>query len=282
MNYNFKIGLGTVQFGLPYGISNTNGQTTSKEVSLILDVARSNGIDIIDTASVYRISEEVLGCNKLSGFKIVSKFMPDQNGLNISQQLDRSLGLMNVSTLYGYLAHRPSDVLANPRKWDELNDLKKNGVVSKIGFSFNEPSEIDCILEKGWIPDLIQAPFNYFDNRFEKYFIYLKERGCEVHSRSTFLQGLFFMRPEMIPPIFDLVKSTIATLHQKKEKLAGMLLNYCAQQKFIDKVIVGVNNSEQLIANFASMNSNETLPKLFIDLPDEILTPSRWKINNLK
>ena len=68
-----KLGLGTVQFGCSYGISNTKGQVLKDEVKRILDFAHKNGIDILDTASLYGNSEEILGQFDLSKFKIVTK-----------------------------------------------------------------------------------------------------------------------------------------------------------------------------------------------------------------
>ena len=48
-----KLGLGTVQFGCNYGISNTKGQVAFDEIQKILDYAIEVGIDTIDTASLY-------------------------------------------------------------------------------------------------------------------------------------------------------------------------------------------------------------------------------------
>jgi aryl-alcohol dehydrogenase-like predicted oxidoreductase len=69
-----KIGLGTAQFGLNYGISNVQGQTPLTEVRNILEIARQHKVTIIDTASAYGNAENVLGRHDLSLFKVVSKF----------------------------------------------------------------------------------------------------------------------------------------------------------------------------------------------------------------
>jgi aryl-alcohol dehydrogenase-like predicted oxidoreductase len=52
-----KLGLGTVQFGLPYGVSNNNGQTPLDEAQRIVEFARSSGISLLDTAMAYGDSE---------------------------------------------------------------------------------------------------------------------------------------------------------------------------------------------------------------------------------
>lgn len=275
-----KLGLGTVQFGLDYGISNRNGVTGIEEVKKILDFARGAGIDLIDTAYGYGRSEEVLGLAGVQAFKIVSKFMPESQSINIQEQVKTSLERLKTETLYGLLAHRPLDVLENSKIWKYLLELKKNGVIEKIGFSFNKPEEAEMALEGGFVPDLIQAPFNYFDKRFQDIMKNLKEKGCEVHSRSAFLQGLFFISANDLPGFFEDVKPEISKLQKNKEALPGLLLKYCLEKPFIDKVIVGVNNLAQLQENIKDPERQDSLPELKIQINENILTPSLWPKKN--
>ncbi len=268
-----KIGLGTVQFGIPYGISNKHGQTTEVEVNLILNYAKEVGIDVLDTASAYGTSEKVLGKNDLFDFKIVSKFLLQNS---ISKQLKESLQNLNVHSLYGYMAHRPMEVADNPAVWNQLIQLKEQGRIKKIGFSFNEVHEIENILSLGIIPDIIQVPFNYFDNRFEPYIIDLKEQGCEIHIRSVFLQGLFFTETTTLSSYFDEVKPIIVQLQNYGDKLPGVLLKYCIEKPFIDKVIFGINTLEQLQKNIKNILCSESLSLNTIKINNNIIIPSKW------
>mgnify|MGYP000414659378 FL=1 len=61
MNYANKLVLGTVQFGLDYGVNNQSGQVQQSEVNKILQLAKESGIKKIDTSSAYGTSESVLG-----------------------------------------------------------------------------------------------------------------------------------------------------------------------------------------------------------------------------
>src|SRR3989304_10330472 len=56
-----KLSLGTVQFGIPYGISNKNGKPNTKTVFEILEYALKNGINSFDTSPAYGRSEKILG-----------------------------------------------------------------------------------------------------------------------------------------------------------------------------------------------------------------------------
>lgn len=279
MDYSAKIGLGTVQFGMPYGISNIEGQTNQEEVSKILQFAKKTGITLLDTAAGYGNSEAALGHNNLTNFKVVSKFLPPHKENGIGEQLETSLKKLKKNSLYGYLAHRPMDVLANPEQWDELVLLKSNGFIKKIGFSFNDPLEVETILAKGMIPDLVQVPFNYIDERFNNKLIELKSLGCEVHSRSAFLQGLFFLPADSLPNFFDPIKELLVELQKLEEKLPSSLLRFCLEKDFIDTVIIGVNNVAQLQSNFENIESAQSLPKVKFTIPEYILSPTNWKLN---
>ncbi len=133
MKISEKLGLGTVQFGLPYGISNKAGQTASDEVGKILETAKAYKLEVLDSASAYGNSENVLGQNDLSSFKMISKFMPPQDE-SISIQLDNSLKILGLNSLYGYLAHRPGEILKNPGQWEELQKFKETVKFKKLVF----------------------------------------------------------------------------------------------------------------------------------------------------
>jgi len=276
MSVIYKIGLGTVQFGLPYGINNKHGQTTENEVALILKYAKEVGIEILDTASAYGISENVLGKNNLEKFKIVSKFFVKNKENSSVIDINKSLKALNVNSLYGYLFHKPLDVLNYPEKWDELNSFKEKGFIKKIGISFNEIKEIDSVFSRGYLPDIIQVPFNYLDDRFQSYMIYLKEKGCEIHTRSPFLQGLLFTEPKSLSSFFGEIKPILIQLQQFRGELPGMLLKYCMEKPFIDKVIFGVETLAQLQKNVQNIYNAKNLPAIKKELDENILIPSKW------
>lgn len=277
MRLTNKIGLGSVQFGIAYGVSNTIGQTSDSEVNQILELAKKHEINCIDTASAYGTAEEVLGSKDLSKFDVVSKFMPSEIDGSLINQLNISLEKLKLNSLYGYLSHRPLSLLENPNDWNDLVDLKQEGKVKKIGFSLNEPFELEILLENGFVPDLIQVPYNYFDTRFKNQLIALKANGCEIHTRSVFLQGLFFTNVSKLPDFFEEVKSEIMELQNKyNEKLPAALLRFVLQSDFIDKVIIGVENSKQLETNIESISLDVILPTKSFNFPKELVMPSLW------
>lgn len=271
-----KIGLGTVQFGMAYGISNVSGKTSREEVQRILSNAEKEGINLLDTASGYGTAEEVLGENDTSFFDIVSKYLPPRAGEDVSDQLNNSLNNLNKNTIYGYLAHRPTDLLSKPQQWDELTYLKCTGKVKKIGYSLNEPDELKALLDANMFPDLVQMPFNYFDRRFVPQLKELKESGVEIHTRSTFLQGLFFINSESLDDYFDEVRSEIEDMQNLPGSLAGSLMKFVLEKPYVDKLIMGVENCDQLNYNLKNLKSAVSLPELKKEISENILKPSEW------
>lgn len=274
-----KIGIGTVQFGLNYGISNKSGQTSIAEVEKILDRAFEVGIRVIDTARMYGESEAVLGENKVArGFKIVSKFMPSTVNRSIREQLQTSCNFLRTASLYAYLAHRPLALLEDNNDWQELISLRGEGKIEKIGFSLNFPHELEQLMQHGHLPDIIQVPYNYFDNRFEPLMIELKKQNCEIHSRSAFLQGLFFADVNELNTSFDEAKERISVLQQTfKKELSSVLLKYVLSKSFIDCVIIGIENVVQLNQNIMGIDDVALIERNIQDFSENILVPSNWK-----
>ena len=68
-----KIALGTAQFGMDYGISNLNGQTSFDDVKKIIEFSRKVGIKKIDTAKNYGEAEKIIGDVGIKDFDIITK-----------------------------------------------------------------------------------------------------------------------------------------------------------------------------------------------------------------
>ena len=166
-----RLALGTVQFGLNYGIANHQGRASHDEAKAILRHARSSGMDMLDTAIAYGDSEQRLGEICIQDWQVVSKLpaVPEACS-DISQwvagALRKSLQQLKVKNLHGFLLHRPQQLLKEDgdRLYQALQQLKHNGFVRKIGVSFYEPAELDALLRRYQF-DIVQAPFNSIDRR---------------------------------------------------------------------------------------------------------------------
>jgi aryl-alcohol dehydrogenase-like predicted oxidoreductase len=296
-NYIHKLGLGTVQFGLDYGVSNFSGQTATADVREILQCALLNDIKTIDTASTYGTSEDVIGKfnNDNQTYNIVTKTIPIgkkeiQTGdlQKVRSGVLTSLKRLKQDWLYGLLFHHANDLKA--KNGDVLyrciSDFKSDGIVLKIGVSVYSLEDIDFILSHFDI-DLIQIPMNVFDQRLLHCGALkrLQKAGVEIHVRSAFLQGLVFMDPKDLPDNFQRYSGHISKFHEVINQLgispAGASLAFLMQQPEIDKVICGVNSLKQFqdliktVSNLPDVE-NDIFDGFVID--DELfLNPSNWK-----
>jgi aryl-alcohol dehydrogenase-like predicted oxidoreductase len=277
-----KLALGTVQFGLNYGISNKVGKTEIDEISKILNLASLNGITVLDTASVYGESEKLIGINNASQFKVVSKFSKSiSTSDDLIESLKLSLENLKIESIYGYIAHDSDSLIEYPFLWDTLQNFKKKGLVKKIGYSLYFPEQLEDLLKLNYVPDLIQIPYNIIDQRFKDYFPSLKSIGCEIHARSIFLQGLFFVNPENLSSFFDPIKPFLLKLRKKfidDKSLANFLIRYVLENPYIDKVVFGVNNEYQLKQNLLGFKESYNSKLIDFDgnCPDNILMPHKW------
>ncbi|MEM4397273.1 MAG: aldo/keto reductase [Candidatus Woesearchaeota archaeon] len=285
-----KIALGTVQFGLDYGINNKNGIVPKEEVFRILDYCSSIGLNTLDTAYCYGISEEIIGQyikNTNASFNIISKF-PNQNDIEII--LNETLNKLNLNKLYSYLSHDFQFIKDNINNWNKVINLKYESKVDKIGFSLYYTEELDFLLKNKIQFDIVQVPFNVLDRRFEKYFKLLKENNIEIHTRSTFLQGLFFKNDNSISKHFFKIIDKINNIRKVsidlEISLSKLLLIFCLSYNEIDKIIVGIDNLDHLKDNLLDINflndyKDYVYSKLEVFREDDldILIPSRWKIN---
>ncbi len=274
-----KLVLGTVQFGVQYGI-NSAGRPSVEAVKDILTEAANSGIITLDTSSAYGNSEEVLGesISPDQKFKIVSKY--PKGDFSVKERFEGSINRLHVDSLYGYLLHHFEVYKNNPIVWNEFVALKESGKVHKIGFSLYSPEELQIILDNKSTFDLIQVPFNIFDKKFLPYMKELHEKGVEIHVRSTFLQGLFFKDREALPEKLKPMKKYLLQLDEFSKQsglsISEIALNYNLQNPYIDGVLIGVDNVEQLKINLASVKN--TPIDIEIEIKEqELLNPVNWK-----
>lgn len=257
-----RLSLGTVQFGLDYGISNSQGRTTRDEVCRILELAAREGIAVLDTATLYGTSEEALGdCLPAShGFKVVTKTphfrtskITPEDALQLGSVFNNSLRKLGQRQVYGLLVHHADDLLAEGGEhlMGAMLELKAKGQVAKVGVSVYDGDQIDRILDKYDI-DLVQVPVNVFDQRLlvSGKLAALKKAGVEVHARSLFLQGLLLMPLERVPDYFASIKQKVqdyqAYLQASRLSLIQGALAFASSCKEIDDAILGVCSVEEL------------------------------------
>lgn len=284
-----KLALGTVQFGLNYGVANTTGRPSTEAIAALLRRALEVGMDTLDTAIAYGDSETVLGSLGVQHWRVVSKLpaIPDSCkdvGQWVRQQTQDSLRRLGIQRLHGLLLHRPEQLLQSwgPALYAALQSLKSEGLVTKVGVSVYVPTELGPLFEN-YTLDLVQAPLNILDRNLvdSGWAQRLKDKGVEVHTRSAFLQGLLLMPAHLRPEKFGRW-SSIWQEWDRWLSATGLTpvqacLRYIHSLDVIDRVVIGVDSLAQLdeIVDAAD-GPLENLPS-FEPLQDErLINPAGW------
>lgn len=290
-----KIGLGTAQFGMDYGISNREGQTSTDEVVRILEVARQNRISVIDTAALYGASEEVLGRTlpRDHEFRLVTKTIridvdriTGEDADRMEQAFFSSLEKLSGCGVYGLLFHNTDDLLAEGGELllERMEALRHTGRIEKIGVSVYTAEQLDAILEL-MEPDIVQLPMNVLDQRLLAggRLAALKSRNIEIHVRSAFLQGLLLMDPESLPDFFASARRHLegyhAFLRENSITPVRAALGFLAGRFEIDCIVCGVNNHRQLMELCRSAAPLPDIDFSTFALDDAtLLNPSCWGV----
>lgn len=270
--------IGTANLTSVYGYKKK--KISSSETLKIFKLMNKYKINYVDTAQSYGFSEKILG--KFSkGKKIFTKFNIPNDSSNkilsdIIYQINQSLKKLKKKKIEGILIHNSDYFLKN--KINQLKIIKllekykKEKKIKKIGFSIYSPNELNSIT-KILIPDFFQIPVNILDQRFLKKKIIdkINNNKIEIHARSIFLQGKILSKNQFKS---KLVNRKINNFHSwcilNNVSRISACINFIRNYKFIDKVIVGIDNQTQLKEIIKVLNN------------DNYYVPTRFKIDNYK
>jgi aryl-alcohol dehydrogenase-like predicted oxidoreductase len=287
-----RLALGTVQFGLNYGIANTAGQVSAVEARAILNVARAGGINTLDTAIAYGESEAALGVQGVSEWNIVTKLPelpPDVQASAqvhgwVQSQVSVSLARLGVNSVHAILLHRPDQMLGSQGEalLSALLELKLQGLTANVGVSIYRPQELETITQV-FQPDLVQAPLSILDTSLvtSGWAARLKNAGSEIHVRSAFLQGLLLMNENDRPAKFarwnPLWRQWLGWLQEHQLTPLQACLRYSLSVQQADKVIVGVDTASQLNEILdAAQGPLPPVPKWNMPIDADLVNPANW------
>lgn len=285
----YRLALGTVQFGMPYGITNRKGQISIDEAALIVDHAWAKGLDTLDTAVAYGQSEQRLGEVGVGNWKVVSKLpaISDSHAdaaAWVQEALLGSLRRLGVQKLHALLLHHSEQLLGTRGGaiYSALQAAKDQGMVEKIGVSVYGAHELDAVWEH-FALDIVQAPFSIFDRRLATsgWLARLNRAGTEVHVRSIFLQGLLLADAENRPKTFDRWMPLWDRWHRwlDEESLTALqaCLGFAVSQPGIDRVIIGVDSLRQLQEILDNVSTPAVdPPSLLMSEDEDLINPTRW------
>ena len=290
-----KMMLGTVQFGLNYGIANREGQPSVEKVKGILRLANELGINTLDTAAAYGTSEEVLGqALKETGlsdhFQIITKIpvFPSETSEKeaeaiIRDSLTRSLQRLHRDRLTAVLVHNEQNIPQFPI----LERICAEGIAEGAGLSLD--SQDSLTRQKGVLERVryVQLPSNLMDRRFDPFIDSAPNCGVFVFARSACLQGLLLMPSEEVPvhlrPIIPWRLRAEKIALECGISLKELCFRYLISLAGVASVVFGVDNEAQLREN-CSFAEKGALPSEIVRavrcgiplLEESLIRPFLW------
>lgn len=290
-----RITLGTVQLGMDYGIANKTGKPSQEAANEILKTAFESGITSFDTSIEYGDSEVILG-NYFSQYTkegkpfISTKFKlpPDAVGseADIEKTIygfcEKSLKRLKIEKIPLYMLHNPYDMTRFGKTVPKtIQRLITQGYIKEAGVSVYTVDEAKEMMKYD-VYTSIQLPMNIFDTRFIKSGMIrtLANREIRIYVRSVFLQGLFFMQPDLLPESFTNAAYYIRQLgsFSKKEgmSIAQLAFSYINGIEGVTSIVLGAETKEQISENTSLLSSGglaqqkrESIDALFKDIPIE-------------
>ncbi|HXC55176.1 MAG TPA: aldo/keto reductase [Rhizomicrobium sp.] len=283
-----RLGLGTVQFGQAYGISNTRGRVPPDDVATILGRAATAGLKTLDTAAGYGDAEQVLGglAPLTDSFRIVTKTISVKNGVDaVLARARESVLTLKRRPVDLLLVHAASDLLAadGAALWLGLLALREAGLFRGIGISAYVADD-PVSLARRFRPDAMQVPLSLLDQRLVQNgaLAAIKDLGVEIHVRSLFLQGLLFLAEGELPPKLVSAAGHLSALRRQLREAGtsplAAALAFALNCPEVDVAILGVTTPSE----FEEILHAAAEPAVQLDWPscalhdDVVLTPSRW------
>ena len=307
MKYSSKKGLdisafslGTVQLGMDYGLGEHTAKPEKEYAFSLLDRAIEKGVNMLDTANNYGDSERVIGegLKTVEGEKkpmIVTKIGPFDHSSpealekDIYAQTEACMKTLGVEQIDILMAHDYDDYEKNPEILKRVfNELKVSGKIRYSAISVYSCHDYSFVAESGF--DAVQIPLNIFDwSQIEKGGIKaLESAGMMIFTRSVFLQGLVFLKPEEIDPKMNFcvpyVERFLELCGEFKLSPSVLAMSFVLSVPGVTSLVLGCQTLEQLDSNCEMINAVRKLTvdemnkirEAFIDIDHRVIDPRCW------
>ena len=254
-----KLGFGLMR------LPEKDGKTDIEQVKTMVDMFMSGGFTYFDTAYVYgngeseRVAKEALVDRYERGsFQLATKlplFDKDESFEDIKQRFYTSLERTGADYFDFYLIH---NISANRRAmaekwgiWQWLQELKREGLIRHVGFSFHDSAEaLDELLTAHPETEFVQLQINYKDWDDKS----VQSRACyEVAMKHNV--PVIIMEPVKGGTLSSLPLEAEALMkaHRPDASISSWAVRYCASLPGVITVLSGMSNIQQMEDNLSYM-----------------------------
>lgn len=208
---------------------------TQEDTNLVIDELEKNGINFIDTARGYTISEEYIG-NALKGrrkkFFIATKSM-SRDYESMKNDIDISLKNLQTDYIDLYQLHNVKleeykTIFNEDKAFRALLEAQKEGKIKYIGITSHSLYTIEQAVEDGRF-STIQFPYNIVEDQADKIF-------RKAHDKNI---GIIVMKPLAGGALDD----------------ATLAIKYILSKDYIDVVIPGMDSVNQVKENVSVLDN---------------------------
>lgn len=245
--------LGTANLWSKYGQKSKFIDT--KKSLQIINFAYKKNIKILDVSSNYPSFENLLKHIKFKKFKLSFKISSKEikklkNKKKIENYILNLFKKFKKYQIEYFLFHNFKDIFSQNSKkiFRVLKKLQKEKKIKYIGVSIYKKYEMLNVLKNKNI-NLIQIPLNVLNQDFNiNNLTKLLKRKIQIHIRSIFLQGVLIDQKILSNKLKKnkKIKSWYKFLNKNKISSIQANLSFINQFKFVNKIIIGVRNKEQL------------------------------------
>ena len=254
--------IGKLGFGLMRLPRSEDKMINTDEVAVMADHFLAAGLKYFDTAYVYEGSEEaartaLIRRHPRDSFFITSKLNANaaKDEEDAKNQIYVSLERLGTDYIDFYLLHALSE--NNEKKyeeyglWDYMKQLKAEGKIRHIGFSFHgTPELLDRLLEEHPEAEFVQLQINYVDwddpiVQSRRCYETAVKHGRPVVVMEPIKGGTLADPPKSVKDILDQAGSPLST--------ASWAIRFAASLDNVKIVLSGMSNLEQMDDNLSYM-----------------------------
>ena len=294
-----KLGFGTCQLGGVTKIGNKHiGMGIQRENDSIkaLNLAYKNGIKFFDTADVYGngsvekllgkvfFKKKVIICSKIGNKKIKNSFTFSFSEKYVIETLKKILKRIKKKTLSILLIHSPpKEFKLSENLFQFIKMLKKKKLIKHFGISFSTVSHAHDLLNNQRLSknlDYIEIIYNILDRRADRIFKLSKKLNIKIIARMPYAYGFLVkkkfnfstndFRKKTDKDFIKWVKKSQKKLQKLNIPLAELSLRFFLNSKYLDYVIPGMRNENQVESNlsyFSKGKLNNKQLKFINNLP---------------
>lgn len=283
--------IGTANFGLPYGVGQT--QVSDSDIQRIIFDAIGRDDVFLETGPSYFGVEEKIG-EVLQGRdfnRIIIKVPPSAYGTvqSFMNSVDQSLSRLNREVVFAILLHGTTDAFKKHCKVIEeaTKEILVSQVAERVGISCYEENEVLTAIETFPDMSIFQLPENLVDRRkinsleLQR----MHEKGFMLQVRSVFLQGLLLGNKKRLPPeLTEINRLRIeiernASLNELTSR--ELCIQYAAGITWASQIILGAESYQQYLENLETLTSaRKDISYQISQASDFVVDPRMWNLSN--